>query len=63
MSFHRKLQKIGNSVGAIIPKPVRELLGWDDDIEIEYSTAGNKLTLQPAPKKQEQDIDLLGDIE
>ena len=62
MSLSRKLQRVGNSIGAIIPKTLREVLGWNENQELEYEAKGNSLTLKPAKQKPPETIDLLGDV-
>ena len=55
----RKIAKCGNSFGVIIPKAIREVLGWDEDVNLEYHPEGEALRLVPQAKTQAQHIDLL----
>jgi antitoxin component of MazEF toxin-antitoxin module len=65
MSLKRNLQKIGNSIGAIIPAALREMLGWEPGQEIEYVPNGNELLLRPVsqPQSDTEAIDLIGDVQ
>jgi antitoxin component of MazEF toxin-antitoxin module len=44
----KKLVQIGNSAGLIIDKPILELLGITLDTELELSTDGKRLFIEPA---------------
>ncbi|MBU0551602.1 AbrB/MazE/SpoVT family DNA-binding domain-containing protein [Myxococcota bacterium] len=43
----KNLTTIGNSLGLIIDKPILELLKIDRDTELEISTDGDRLIIQP----------------
>jgi antitoxin MazE len=43
----KKLSVVGNSLGVLIEKPILELLKIDRDTEIEMTTDGNRLILEP----------------
>ncbi len=43
----KHLTKIGNSLGLIIEKPILELLGIDDETQLEMKTDGKALIIQP----------------
>lgn len=45
--MRKKLSVIGNSLGIVIEKPILELLRITRDTEIEISTDGQRLILQP----------------
>jgi antitoxin component of MazEF toxin-antitoxin module len=45
--MRKKLSAIGNSFGVVIEKPILELLKIDRDTELEMSTDGNRLILEP----------------
>ncbi|HEY9792097.1 MAG TPA: AbrB/MazE/SpoVT family DNA-binding domain-containing protein [Candidatus Obscuribacterales bacterium] len=55
----KQLARCGNSLGVLVPKAVRELLGWADDTKLEYHPEGDTLTLKPAKERQEEALDLL----
>lgn len=43
----KKLSSIGNSLGIVIEKPILELLRIDRDTELEMTTDGERLILEP----------------
>ncbi len=43
----KKLSAVSNSFGSIIEKPILELLKIDRDTELEMSTDGNRLIIEP----------------
>jgi antitoxin component of MazEF toxin-antitoxin module len=43
----KKLSAIGNSYGLVIEKPILELLNIDRDTELEMTTDGNRLIIEP----------------
>ena len=43
----KKLSAVGNSLGIVIEKPILELLKIDRDTELEVTTDGDRLILQP----------------
>jgi len=43
----KRLSAVGNSLGIIIEKPILELLNIDKDTELELSTDGERLILEP----------------
>lgn len=45
--MRKKLSAIGNSLGVVIEKPILELLKIDRDTELEVTTDGNRLVLEP----------------
>ena len=45
--MRKRLSAIGNSLGIIIEKPILELLHIDKDTELELSTDGARLILEP----------------
>lgn len=60
----KKVVKVGNSVGALLPKTVREMLGWEGELELEYHLDGNSLTLKPVsrePRPPIETLDLFGE--
>jgi antitoxin component of MazEF toxin-antitoxin module len=45
--MRKKLSAVGNSLGVLIEKPILELLKIDRDTELEVTTDGNRLILEP----------------
>lgn len=45
--MRKKLSTVGNSFGLVIEKPILELLKIDRDTELEMSTDGNRLIIEP----------------
>jgi antitoxin MazE len=45
--MRKKLTAIGNSYGVVIEKPILELLDIDKDTELEMTTDGKVLVLEP----------------
>ena len=45
--MRKRLSTVGNSLGIIIEKPILELLHIDKDTELELSTDGERLILEP----------------
>ncbi len=43
----KKLSAIGNSYGVVIEKPILELLNIDRDTELEMTTDGHRLVIEP----------------
>ncbi len=43
----KRLTPIGNSLGLIIDRPILDLLGIDRDTELEITTDGEMLIIQP----------------
>lgn len=43
----KKLSAIGNSLGIVIEKPILDLLNIDRDTELEMTTDGERLIIQP----------------
>lgn len=50
--MRKKLSAIGNSLGLVIEKPVLELLKIDRDTELEVSTDGSRLIIEPVRGKR-----------
>ena len=47
--MRKRLVAIGNSLGLIIDRPILDLLGIDRRTEIEVTTDGRRLVLEPVP--------------
>lgn len=46
----KKLSVVGNSLGLLIEKPILELLNIDRNTELEMTTDGNRLIVEPVRK-------------
>lgn len=45
--MRKKLSAVGNSFGLVIEKPILELLSIDRDTELEMTTDGERLIIEP----------------
>ena len=45
--MRKKLSAIGNSLGLVIEKPILELLAIDRETELEMTTDGERLIIEP----------------
>jgi antitoxin MazE len=43
----KKLSAVGNSLGVVIEKPILELLNIDRETELDISTDGDRLIIEP----------------
>lgn len=50
----KKLSAIGNSLGIVIEKPILELLGIDRETELEMTTDGQRLIIEPAGQRRKR---------
>lgn len=51
--MRKKLSAVGNSFGLVIEKPILELLSIDRDTELEMTTDGERLIIEPVrPRKK-----------
>jgi len=50
----KQLSAIGNSLGIVIEKPILELLGIDRDTELEVTTDGQRLIIEPLRKRRKR---------
>jgi antitoxin MazE len=48
--MRKKLSAIGNSLGVVIEKPILELLDIDRDTELELTTDGQRLIIEPVAR-------------
>ena len=48
--MRKKLSAVGNSFGLVIEKPILELLSIDRDTELEMTTDGERLIIEPVRK-------------
>ena len=46
-AMRKKLSSIGNSLGLVIEKPILELLDIDRETELEMTTDGDRLIIEP----------------
>lgn len=54
--MRKKLSAIGNSLGVVIEKPILELLNIDRDTELEVTTDGNRLVLEPVRETKRERV-------
>ncbi len=54
--MRKKLSVVGNSLGLLIEKPILELLKIDRDTEIEVTTDGNRLILEPVRQERKKRV-------
>ena len=52
----KKLSVVGNSLGLLIEKPILELLNIDRNTEIEMTTDGHRLILEPIRNDHQKTI-------
>ena len=50
--MRKNLSAIGNSLGLVIEKPILELLGITRDTELEITTDGTRLIVEPVPTRK-----------
>lgn len=50
----KKLSAIGNSLGIVIEKPILELLDIDRDTELEMTTDGQRLIIEPVRERRKK---------
>jgi len=50
----KKLSAIGNSLGIVIEKPILELLDIDRETELEMTTDGQRLIIQPVRQRRKR---------
>jgi len=55
--MRKKLTAIGNSLGVVIEKPILELLDIDRDTELEMTTDGKLLVLEPVGRRRKRVAD------
>jgi antitoxin component of MazEF toxin-antitoxin module len=52
--MRKKLSAIGNSLGVVIEKPILELLDIDRETELEMTTDGQRLIIEPIRKRRKR---------
>ena len=50
--MRKKLSAVGNSLGIVIEKPILELLNIDRDTELELTTDGDRLIIEPVRERK-----------
>ena len=50
--MRKKLSTIGNSLGVVIEKPILELLDIDRETELEMTTDGQRLIIEPVRQRR-----------
>jgi len=48
----KKLSAVGNSLGIVIEKPILELLGINRETELEMTTDGQRLIIEPVKQRR-----------
>jgi antitoxin component of MazEF toxin-antitoxin module len=56
MGMIKKLTAVGNSLGLIIERPILDLLNIDADTELEISTDGHKLIIEPVKHERQNKV-------
>jgi len=54
--MRKGLSAIGNSLGIVIEKPILELLGIDRDTELEMTTDGERLIIEPVRRRRRRRV-------
>jgi antitoxin MazE len=52
--MRKKLSAIGNSLGVVIEKPILELLDIDRETELEMTTDGQRLIIEPVRQRRKR---------
>lgn len=52
--MRKKLSTIGNSLGVVIEKPILELLDIDRETELEMTTDGHRLIIEPVRHRRKR---------
>jgi antitoxin MazE len=50
--MRKKLSAIGNSLGLVVEKPILELLSIDRDTELDVTTDGHRLIIEPVRERR-----------
>lgn len=51
-TMKKKLSAVGNSLGIVIEKPILELLGINRETELEMTTDGQRLIIEPVKQRR-----------
>jgi antitoxin MazE len=54
MSMRKKWAAVGNSFGIVIDKPILEILDIDRDTELEVTTDGHRLIIEPVGNRKDR---------
>lgn len=52
--MRKKLSAVGNSLGVVIEKPILELLDIDRETELEMTTDGQRLIIEPVRRRRKR---------
>lgn len=52
--MRKKLSAVGNSLGVVIEKPILELLDIDRETELEMTTDGQRLIIEPVRRRRQR---------
>jgi antitoxin MazE len=52
--MRKKLSAIGNSLGLVVEKPILELLDIDRDTELDMTTDGHRLIIEPVRERRKR---------
>lgn len=53
-NVRKKLSAIGNSLGGVIERPILDLLDIDRETELEMTTDGERLIIEPVRRRQKR---------
>ena len=59
--MRKRLSAVGNSLGIVIEKPILELLDIDRDTELDMSTDGERLIIEPIRRRRRRRVADAGD--
>lgn len=54
--MRKRLSAVGNSLGIVIEKPILELLDIDRDTELELTTDGDRLIIEPIRRRRRRRV-------
>jgi antitoxin component of MazEF toxin-antitoxin module len=54
--MRKRLSAVGNSLGIVIEKPILELLDIDRDTELDMSTDGERLIIEPIRRRRRRRV-------
>jgi antitoxin MazE len=54
--MHKRLSAIGNSFGIVIEKPILELLDIDRETELDMTTDGERLIIEPIRRRRRRRV-------
>ncbi len=54
--MRKRLSAVGNSLGIVIEKPILELLNIDRDTELELTTDGDRLIIEPIRRRRRRRV-------